>query len=109
MPGSEWSSSEWLTCADFARHLGARFEVALSEGLAVSLELTDATELDQPGGSGPRGQERRQFSVVFSGPAEPRLEQGLRRLVNPELGELDLFLVPVAADAAEVRYEAAFA
>jgi hypothetical protein len=39
----------------------------------------------------------------------PVLPQGIQRLSHAELGELDLFLVPIGPDAQGMRYEAAFA
>lgn len=48
------------------------------------------------------------FAVVLAGPASPLLEQGIHPLLHPTHGRLDLFLVPVARDAAGMRYEIVF-
>ena len=98
---------DWLTYDDFAGREGERFELAVGEGRAVGLVLVEATEGTEPGGRGPEGQERRQFSLVFRGQAD--LPQGTYRLTNPDLGDLDVFLVPIARDGDLTRYEAAFA
>jgi hypothetical protein len=83
--------------------------VAAGEGPALEMVLLEATASSEPGGPGPDGQQRRQFSLVFRGPAAPVLPQRTYVLAHAELGELQLFLVPIGADAEGMRYEAAFA
>ncbi|WP_121255983.1 DUF6916 family protein [Nocardioides ferulae] len=99
---------EWLTYEQFAPRVGQRFDARTGEQ-TVALELADAWESTEQGGPGPRGEQRRQFSLVFRGPAEPVLPQATYPLTHPEVGELQLFLVPIGKDADGVRYEAAFA
>lgn len=48
------------------------------------------------------------FAVILAGPAAPLLQQGIHALLHPTHGRLDLFLVPVARDAAGARYEIIF-
>lgn len=48
------------------------------------------------------------FSLVFSGPLEEFIQQGIHRLHNDRLGTLELFLVPIGRDAAGYQYEAVF-
>lgn len=98
------SRIEWLTHDHFAERVGERFYLA-----DIALELVEATESTEPGGRGPEGQERLQFSLVFRGPAEPVLPQAVYRLGHDDFDELELFLVPIASDSQGVRYEAAFA
>lgn len=100
---------EWLTYDLFSGRVGERFEVQLGEGDVLPIELAEATESTEPGGVGPEGQERRQFSLLFRSPAEGVLPQGTYLVTHDDLGELDLFLVPLGPDAAGQRYEAAFA
>lgn len=101
--------SGWLTYDAFARRVGERFDLTVGEGRAVPMELAEASEGTEPGGLGPEGQERLQFSLVFRGPATQVLPQGTYRLSHAELGGLELFLVPLAPDAEGALYEAAFA
>ena len=55
-------------------------------------------------------QARAAFSVFWLGPAGgPVLGQGIRALRHPELGGMDLFLVPVEMVGGRVRYQAVFA
>ncbi len=100
---------EWLTYDTFAGRVGEKFDLTMCEEPALQLELDEATEGAQPGGPGPHGEERMQFSVVFRGPQAPVLPQATYRLSHADLGELDLFLVPISSDAEGTRYEAAFA
>jgi hypothetical protein len=108
---------EWLTYDRFAPRVGEVFEVGVGAGPTVCMVLSDASESAEPGGRGPEGQERLQFSLVFRGPATPALPQGTYRLTHPELGELAMFLVPLGpdprgdgpGDAQGMRYEAVFA
>jgi hypothetical protein len=101
--------SDWLTHDLFAPHVGDRFDVRLGEDRTLPLDLVETTESTEPGGRGPDGQTRLQFSLVFRGPAAPALPQATYGLSHAELGELELFLVPSGADADGVQYEAAFA
>ena len=102
------SRIEWLTHDDFAGRVGEQFEMRVADGPSVALELIEATEGDTPGGRGPEGQERRQFSLVFRGPATPVMPQGTYPLGHAELDGLELFLVPVGPDEEGMQYEAAF-
>lgn len=98
---------DWLTYDDFSGRVGDRFDAAVDDGSTAPLVLAEAIEGTAPGGTGPEGQARLQFSLVFAGPLG--LSQGTYRLTHPELGDLDLFLVPIGRDGEGVRYEAAFA
>lgn len=97
----------WLTYDDFAGRVGEPFVLTGSEPLV--LELVEASVSSEAGGQGPGGQQRRQFSLVFRGPAAPTLRQGTYPLQQADGSVLDLFLVPLGPDAAGMRYEAAFA
>ena len=69
------------------------------------LQLIDVKELPaQPGA--PRA---KPFSLVFGGPRQPFLEQRTYRLSHADLGELDIFLVPIGYSAqGGFLYEAVF-
>ena len=99
----------WLTFDLFADRVGEAFELDVPGAGPLTLLLADASESSEPGGRGPDGQERLQFTVHLRGPQEPLLAQGLHALHHPELGHLDLFLVPVGRDGDGTTYEAAFA
>lgn len=97
---------QWLTHADFADRVGEVFEVP---DAGFDLVLAEATESTESGGPGPEGRTRNQFSLVFTGPLDPALTQGIVRLVHADLGEQHLFLVPLGPQDDAMRYEAAFA
>ena len=97
---------DWLTHADFADRVGEEFEVP-DAGLVLA--LAEATESSEPGGPGPEGRTRNQFSLVFTGPLDRAMTQGTVRVVHPDLGEQHLFLVPLGPEGDAMRYEAAFA
>ena len=101
-------ATDWLTYDDFFARSGERFEVHL-DGTDLALVLLTAELGSEPGGPGPDGQERRQFSVIFEGPPTPVLPQATYTLAHPALDALELFLVPLGPGAGGMRYEAAFA
>lgn len=90
-----------LTAQDFREHLGTRFA---TREPAAQWELIEVSGLGEAGAAGLRTP----FSLIFRGPLEPLLPQGIQRLEHAGLGELDLFLVPVGPDEAGMRYEAVF-
>jgi hypothetical protein len=100
---------EWLTHEHFAPLVGEEFVVTVGAGADVAMELTEATVSTQPGGRGPEGLERAQFSLVFRGPAAPVLPQATYPVAHEALGDQELFLVPIGTDGAGTRYEAVFA
>jgi hypothetical protein len=51
---------------------------------------------------------RQAFSLVFRGSGGLYLPQQIYRLEHPALGGLEIFLVPLAPDAAGSRFEAIF-
>jgi hypothetical protein len=74
-------------------------DVALAD-----LRLETVDRFDAPPGA-PR---QDPFTLVFIGPP-PVLEQQTYTLSNDELGEVDIFLVPIGLDPdGSVRYEAVF-
>lgn len=95
---------EKATCETFAECGAKEYRVKLGDGASLTLELAEASPIALPERAG----QRKQFSLLFKGPAEPILAQGIYGLENDELGRLDLFLVPVAADEEGVDYEAVF-
>lgn len=101
---------EWLTFDMFAPRVGETFDVSVGESrTSVPMVLVDATESSEPGGTGPDGQQRLQFSLVFRDAQRAVLPQGTYRLTHAELGVLDVFLVPIGPDAEGMQYEAVFA
>ena len=87
-----------LTVADFLPLRGDRFVIAPDDAEPFDAELVEVTEISrEPGGRAP-------FSLVFQGGPSPPLPQRIYRVNHEQLGTLEIFLVPIAAD----RYEAVF-
>lgn len=89
---------EDLTIDDFRPLRGERFRITPDDAPAFEVELVEVTEIPrEPGGRAP-------FSLVFQGGPNPPLPQRIYRMEHEKLGELDIFLVPIAVD----QYQAVF-
>lgn len=100
---------QWWSADRFTDRVGERFELTSLGDRPTYVELVEVTESAELGGTDPEGRQRHQFSLVFrGGPAAP-LPQATYRLAHADLGDLELFLVPLGPDAVAMRYEAAFA
>lgn len=94
-----------LTENEFSKHVNTDFRVNLDAENSVELKLTGvkgylSKENEQT------GMER--FSVYFQGSDEPFLPQMLYVFQHAEMGEFDMFLVPIARNAAGFVYESVF-
>ncbi|MGH3150010.1 MAG: DUF6916 family protein [Streptosporangiaceae bacterium] len=110
-------SLQTLTAEDFRAHQGTRFRLTGgsapgSSPASVEAELAEVTEH----GASASSVARAPFSVLFHGPLEPVMPQGIYRLEHEQFGNVDLFIVPVGPDEPRVpgqaptamRYEAVF-
>jgi hypothetical protein len=98
-----------FTYDDFADRVGEEFRVRAPDGNSLTLVLSEV-EARTPADDAPSDEAaRRQFSLIFRGPSDRQLSQGVWELDHDEIGELALFLVPLGPDADGARYEAAFA
>lgn len=94
-----------LTLSMFAPLVGDMFAIETATGVRVEVTLSEAVAVsDQPAASG-----RVPFSILFAGPPDPILPQGIHRLEQRTLGALDVFLVPLQPEAGSARYQAVFA
>ena len=111
-------SVEALTAEDFRDLTGAPFLLTATSsesGSPIALDLV-LIEVAGSSGSAQSGAPRAPFSLLFHGPLEPVAPQAIYRLQNAELGEFELFIVPVgpAAPTASgqpamaMRYEVIF-
>ena len=91
----------------FAAHLGGKFQIELAPGNSVEAQLIEVNPL--AGNRLPTGAERRApFSLLFRLPPGIRVAQSIYPLDHPQLGRLDIFLVPVRQDAEGLVLEAIF-
>ncbi|MCA1635791.1 MAG: hypothetical protein LC802_19410 [Acidobacteria bacterium] len=97
--------AELLTEEDFSKHLHTKFRVRAESPVVVDLEL-DTVASYQGGDNEQSGMVR--FSLFFDGPPNVPLEQGMFTLEHEQLGELLIFLVPIARNASGFRYESVF-
>lgn len=90
-----------LVASDFETRLGTVFTMT-SDNRETPIELVEVTT------GPPRAEGRQPFSLVFRGPANEVWPQRMYRIAVPDLGEMDVFLVPIGPDSAGQRYEAVF-
>jgi hypothetical protein len=87
----------------FSDRQGDRFLVSVPDGV-VELTLIEACVLSARVHAG----RREPFSVVFLGPQDRRLFQGIHKFEHEELGSFEMFIVPIAPVEQGPRYEAIF-
>ena len=90
-----------LTHEAFAQHANTRFRIETDQGAPLELELIEVSELK----SYP---EQEEFAIVFRGPLNVFLGQGIRMLAHEHMGEFEIFLVPIRQDDDGFYYEAVF-
>ena len=95
-----------LTLASCQAHLGGGFTRPNDAGPDVPLDLVSA----EPGRRDPRAGDSgdRPFCLVFRGPTDLQLTQGMHDLEHPHLPLRGVFLVPVGGDDEGMLYEAVF-
>jgi uncharacterized protein DUF6916 len=96
-----------LTEEEFSRHVNTRFRVIVDFPDPIELELVEVKSYanrDKPGEE--KGMER--FSVHFYGPGNIYLPQAIYNLSHEAMGEMAIFLVPLAHNERGFLYEAVF-
>jgi hypothetical protein len=89
-------------CEQFAACLNQDFQIVFSDG-TLAVRLSGATAR-----TAPEGAMRDPFTLTFRGPSPLRLPQGIYRMENAQLGEMEIFLVQIAADQNGSTFEAIF-
>jgi hypothetical protein len=99
---------ENLTAETFTPRVGETFRITFPDGVLelTLVEVTPAAE--EPARAALDAGLRAPFSIVFRGPSEPILPQQMYPLEHEELGELEIFIVPIGRDEQGVQYEAVF-
>lgn len=93
---------EVLALSRFDGRIGETFNVVDAQP-PLEFELVEAAPLRvRPEGSDPE----RQFALVFTGPADRPLHQQSLRLHHAEIGDVALFVVPIAERDGRRHYEA---
>jgi hypothetical protein len=91
-----------LTADDFEPLIGSEFRRTADDGYETSLRLVEVNRRER------RWEDREGFALLFRDPGEICLPQGLHLLRHETLGELEIFLVPVARTDAGWEHEAVF-
>jgi hypothetical protein len=91
----------------FAEQLNTKFRVLLELENAPEVELELAELAEFPTLTHGRTDVER-FSLFFYGRGDFFLPQQMYRLAHEQMGEFDIFLVPVAQEPRGYRYEAVF-
>ena len=90
-----------LTHEAFAANRQTSFRVQVGTDQHVDLELMEVSELKL-------SERQEQFSIVFRGPSDAYLGQGIRPFHHERMGQFDLFIVPIRQDEKGFYYEAVF-
>lgn len=90
-----------LTHEEFAQHANSKFQVEVDENPDVEVELTEVSDLKlYP--------QQEEFVLVFRGPLDKFLGQGVRNFKHDKMGRFEIFIVPIRQDAQGFYYEAVF-
>lgn len=88
----------------FEQHAKDLFQISFYEGQSIACRIEEVKTGLQPKNTTQNGQ----FSVVFACDNKEVFEQGVYKILHEQMGEFDLFLVPVFGDDQGVHYEAVF-
>jgi len=89
-----------FNCKTFTEQLHSKFKVLLQGQDPVTLELIEVSERNTP--------KTEAFSLMFRGPAAPRLAQQTWELEHEKLGRFPLFVTAVSGDQEGITYESVF-
>lgn len=90
-----------LTHEEFTKAANTKFQVEFDENNQVELELINVSDIKlYP--------QQEEFSVEFRGPLEFFLGQGGHPFSHEQMGQFELFIVPIKQDAQGFYYEAIF-
>ena len=90
-----------LTHEAFSQNTNTKFQIPIDEQRNVDLELVEVSEIRLL-------PQQEQFAIVFRGPLDMFLDQGTRPFRHEQMGQFELFLVPISRDDQGVYYEAVF-
>ncbi|MEP6743077.1 MAG: hypothetical protein ABJB61_11305 [bacterium] len=94
-----------LTEDEFSKHVNTKFRLTKEGESQTELELAEVKGYAKKAEE-QSGMER--FSVFFDGPGDVQLAQGVYSMSHDQMGEFEIFLVPIARDERGFRYEAVF-
>lgn len=86
---------------EFSQQVDSFFRAFADGGDDVDLVLIKFTDLSPD-------ETQENYSLVFRAPIDATQNQGIFRLSHDELGEMDIFLVPISRDESGLYFEAVF-
>ena len=90
-----------LTHEEFTKAANTKFQVEVDENTKVDLELITISDIKlYP--------QQEEFAIEFRGPLNIFLPQGPHNFSHEEMGQFELFTVPIKQDADGFYYEAVF-
>lgn len=93
--------SDQISKAMLDPHINETFKIKLTAGETLELTLIESKDESK--------KENELFWFIFEGPADQPISQETYPLIHPELGELLMFLVPVASSKKNTcHYQALF-
>lgn len=94
----------------FAPLVGSTFQLLLDGQPVQELTLAEAVSLPDPRGGRDPSVRSDPFSLSFNGPLSPYAQQATYDLRHAELGDLQIFIVPIGPDPArtQMQYHAVF-
>ncbi len=93
-----------LKQADFQPLLNTEFSIVSNGAKAHSIELVEVKALSAKSAEN----QRSAFSLIFRGQNSEVPLQSIYILEHAQLGQLEIFLVPIGPDQQGMRYEAVF-
>ena len=77
----------YIKKSDYDPYLHSKFQVHVEPDHIVEVELFEITDTS--------GEHTEGFSLIFRGPLEKPFQQRIYQLQHPQMGALELFMVPV--------------
>ena len=94
-----------ISAQDFRNHLGSALTVTAPSGESCELKIFAVRDLEKE----PRpGTLRAAFAVEFAGPAGLTMPQQIYSVRHADLGDAEIFIVPLAPDVYGSKFEALF-
>ena len=93
--------TEEMSAEMFSKHLNTIFRIPVPEAEALELELITVEEF-------PPSPNQERFSLIFRGPLDRGVYQGVYDFEHDALGTISIFVVPLSQKEDGVRYEAVF-
>lgn len=96
-----------VTQAQFAEHVGSAFQFEIEAGRVLAATLVEARLLPVTQANRPDAR-RAAFSLIFRLSTRESLRQRIYGIEHPQLGRMEIFLVPVGRESGDLLLEAIF-